>query len=86
MNKVNNVNIILLIIIFGIIGWISSKGIKSQFVRLFDIVIYGPILLYIGIKYFSKQLSILTFMLFLGSTTISYNLKNYLSNAGIIKQ
>lgn len=86
MERINNINIILLIIIFGIIGWILSKGVKSQFVRLFDIVIYGPILLYIGIKYFSKKLPILIFMLFLGATTISYNLKNYLSKADIIKQ
>lgn len=68
---------LFVIIIFAVIGWISTIGIKSQFVRLGDILLYGPFLIWFGYtrseNYFEKNI-----LYFMGSTTITYNLRNYL--------
>jgi len=68
---------ILILIIFGVMGWFSTTGVKSQLVRLGDVFVYGPLLIWIGyeIKEPWKQ-----FVLYLmGSSTITYNLRNYLA-------
>jgi hypothetical protein len=74
--------LILLVIISLIIGYKFSYGIKSQFVRLIDIFVYGPILIYLGtLVYYTpsitnnKTFGLIT--IFMGSTTISYNYRNY---------
>lgn len=67
---------ILLSILFFIIGWISTNGKKSQYVRLLDIFIYGPILIYVSTVINNFYLKII--ILFMGITTISYNLRNYI--------
>lgn len=68
------------IIIFWLtIGWISTSGLKSQFVRLIDIFFIGPILIYLGITNFKNNNVFKNILLAIGATTISYNLKNYLS-------
>jgi len=67
----------VLIILFSlIIGWLATSGAKSQFVRLGDIFVYGPFLIYLGFK-FEDDL-IRNALFFMGCTTITYNLKNYL--------
>ena len=73
----------LFILVSALIGWYSTSGKKSQFVRLFDIFVYGPALILIGkvIKNnqtFNTPLIIAYFLFFLGTTTITYNLRNYL--------
>lgn len=68
---------IVLSILFFIIGWISTKGSKSQYVRLLDIFIYGPILIYVSTIINNFYLKII--ILFMGITTISYNLRNYIN-------
>lgn len=66
----------LLFIIYAIIGWISTEGAKSQLVRLYDVLLLGPILIYLG---FLQKNNIHSHILyFIGLTTITYNLKNYL--------
>jgi hypothetical protein len=65
---------ILIILLSLIIGWISTIGFKSQWVRLIDIFIYGPFLIYVGMQIDNKFIRAI--MLFMGATTISYNLKN----------
>lgn len=69
----------LLILLFYIIGWNSTNGNKTQFIRLLDIFIYGPILIYISLYQIKSQVFKLI-LLFMGTTTISYNLRNYLKH------
>ena len=70
-----------LLIAFAIFGWILATGAsKTQGVRLVDIFLYGPYLVYLGFQHeyvFSTIEKI--FLLFLGATTVSYNARNYLS-------
>ena len=67
---------ILLFIIFFLIGYFLTTGIKSQWVRLFDIFVYGPILIWLSSYQSNTILSVI--LLFIGTTTISYNLRNYM--------
>ena len=60
------------------IGWYTAKGHKSQIVRLGDIFIFGPFLIWLGLR--EKTLWIKIILLFLGISTLSYNLKNYIEN------
>ena len=71
----------LLIILFFIIGWILATGTsKTQYVRIIDVLLYGPYLMYLAYQreYIFGTIDKL-FLLFLGTTTISYNLRNYLA-------
>jgi hypothetical protein len=63
----------ILIIIFLILGWMTNIDIQK--LRLIDVIIYGPILLYSG--FIIENLFLKIMLLFIGSTTISYNLRNY---------
>ncbi len=67
----------IIMIVSFFIGWYASSGIKSQFVRLLDILIYGPVLIILGF-YLDTRVFIKIFLVIVGSTTISYNLKNYI--------
>lgn len=69
--------VILLLLFAGIIGWITTDGKKSQAIRLIDIFVYGPLLVYIGSKQENIYYSIVLY--FFGMTTITYNLRNYIS-------
>ncbi len=67
-------------VVFGLYGWYSANKVsKTQFVRLVDIFIYGPYLIFLVFKndytlgFYDKL-----FLLFLGSATITYNARNYL--------
>jgi hypothetical protein len=73
----NNIYLLILGLCFLIIGWFATGGSKSQFVRLVDVFIYGPILVYSAMLLKNRFLQIA--LLFIGTTTISYNLRNYLS-------
>ncbi len=58
-------------------GYISTTGTKTQTIRLLDIFLIGPLMIYFGQK--SKPESFFSMLLvFFGATTITYNLKNYL--------
>jgi hypothetical protein len=84
---------LLIIILFaGLLGYISTTGVKSQWIRIIDILVIGPLMIYIGIKYYNtldKQHQqkqnvfnidkyLCYIIIFFGATTITYNLKNYL--------
>lgn len=79
-----NIFIIILIIILGLIlGYKTTTGVKSQNIRLLDIYVIGPLMIYIGIRYYilsspliDKLFSLL--LIFFGSTTITYNYRNYI--------
>jgi hypothetical protein len=70
------------LVVFFLVGWaLASGGGKAQWVRLVDVFLYGPYLVYlsaqVGGYVFSEGEKV--FLLFLGATTISYNARNYLS-------
>ena len=67
----------LLIPLFFLIGWASTIGVKSQTVRILDVLVYGPFLIWLGYKQKEKWIRLVLY--FLGTTTISYNMRNYLS-------
>lgn len=73
-------NIIITIIIIGLLlGYIFTSGYKSQNVRLLDVLIIGPLMIYLGIYGFIKTNYKLYLLLILfGSSTITYNLTNFL--------
>ena len=72
--------LIALSVIFSILGWILATGnSKTQYVRLLDVLIYGPYLTYLSFQTnYTFTLVEKIFLLFLGITTITYNGKNYL--------
>ena len=71
-----NITQITVIIIGLIIGYISTSGVKSQNIRILDIVVIGPLMIYFGYSY--QPMNIFSMLLiFFGATTVTYNLKNY---------
>lgn len=67
----------VVILLFSlIIGWIATDGHKTQFVRLIDILFYGPFLIRVGMEFNNKYIRAILFLM--GGTTITYNLKNYI--------
>jgi hypothetical protein len=81
-----NIFITLIIVLGLILGYKTTKGVKSQNIRLLDIYVIGPLMIYIGIRYyilpisnksiFDKVFSLI--LIFCGSTTITYNYRNYI--------
>lgn len=75
------VYIIIVIIISLFIGAITTSGKKSQYVRLLDVFILGPLWIWVGITQIKGEskdwLRIL--LIFTGASTISYNAKNYIN-------
>jgi len=69
-----------LVVLFAVIGWLSATGFgKGQYVRILDILLYGPYLLYLACKQtYTFSVGEKIFLLFLGTTTVSYNLRNFL--------
>ena len=77
----DNILIIVLIAIGLILGYITTTGVKSQWVRLIDVFIYGPLLIWTGatqIKNSKYGDIIRVALIFFGATTISYNMRNYI--------
>jgi len=74
--------VVAIIAISFLIGWFSATGFgKGQGVRLIDIFLYGPYLIYLGMKKtYTFSLIEQVFLLFLGATTITYNARNYVNN------
>lgn len=59
-----------------ILGWLVTTGVKTQWVRLLDIILLGPFLIWLAFKV-RKPKIVKLLLAFFGSTTISYNLRNY---------
>jgi hypothetical protein len=74
------VAVVAIVVVSFLVGWFSATGFgKGQYVRLVDIFLYGPYLIYIGMKKtYTFSLIEQVFLLFLGATTITYNARNYL--------
>lgn len=73
---------IIFFIIFLAIGWYSTTSVKTQLVRLADVFIYGPLLIWISTRTRTNVERIS--LLFMGTTTITYNLRNYLVVGGVL--
>ena len=71
---------IIIIIISGLIGIYSTTGVKSQFVRLVDVFIYGPFFIWLGFARSRNYIEKIA-LFFIGATTLTYNLKNYIAEA-----
>ena len=71
-----NIYFILFTLLFAIIGWFSTSGVKSQYVRLLDIFVYGTFLIWLSTK--KSHILIKLMLLFMGVTTITYNARNFL--------
>jgi hypothetical protein len=65
-----------IIFIFLVIGWITAVGDKTGMVRLLDVFIFGPVLIYIGHQ--NKILWQRIILYIFGASTISYNLRNFI--------
>ncbi len=66
-----------------VVGWYSSIGIKSQFIRLLDVVVWGPLVIWAG--YLVKDPKWVKWLLVsIGSATIAYNLKNFIHHTNNI--
>jgi hypothetical protein len=68
--------IVLILIVSFMIGWYSTGGHKSQWVRLGDVFLFGPLLIWLGLR--EKTVWIKTVLIFLGTSTIAYNLRNFM--------
>lgn len=54
---------------------------KSQEVRIIDVVVIAPILIYAGVKYYNVMPKLLSLSLItIGAATAIYNAKNYIKN------
>ena len=72
-----NTTEISVIIVGLILGYISTAGVKSQKIRILDIVVIGPLMIYFGVSH--EPMNIFSLLLiFFGATTMTYNWKNYL--------
>jgi hypothetical protein len=67
------------IIIFLIIGWFATSGVKTQLIRILDVLLYGPFLIWLGYRENKKWIKL--FLYFMGSTTVTYNLKNFIEQS-----
>lgn len=78
----------LLVVCGGIAGWLSTSGFKSQNVRLLDVFVLGPLMVYSGYLLgtgggmYQPNGSLLlgAVLIVFGASTITYNYKNYLAN------
>jgi len=57
-------------------GWFSTYGKKSQWVRLIDILFYGPFLIFVATQLDNIYIEVI--VLLMGASTITYNLSNYI--------
>nr|QBK86139.1 MAG: hypothetical protein LCMAC101_07340 [Marseillevirus LCMAC101] len=71
--------IALLIIVSLAVGWYSTRGYKSQWVRLGDVIFFGPFLIWLGLR--EEVLWIKLVLIILGTTTLAYNLRNFIAQS-----
>ena len=65
-------------IITGVlVGWVSANG-KAQTVRALDVLVLGPLMVYVGSRE-QTALALRRTLTFAGAATVAYNLRNYLA-------
>lgn len=62
-----------------VVGWLSTGGSKSQLVRALDVLVYGPVLIYIAYTVKDMPRYLKWILVFMGATTIAYNLRNFIT-------
>ena len=67
----------IIVLIGLILGWLGTSGKKSQLIRLVDIFLIGPLMIYASTLLQDVNTSLL--LAFFGATTITYNLRNYMT-------
>jgi hypothetical protein len=77
----SSVQFVVVVILSLILGWVSTGGKKSQFVRLVDVFIIGPVCMYAGWITKSSHTGTSIMLTIIGAATISYNLKNWIHHA-----
>lgn len=65
----------ILIAVFLLIGLFATTGVKSQLVRLLNVFVYGPFLIWVATQV--EEMWVKVLLLFLGATTITYNARNW---------
>jgi len=70
--------IVFLALLGAFLGWVSTQGTKSQWVRLLDVFVYGPILIYAGYLLWKENVWFAGALILMGASTITYNLRNYI--------
>ena len=68
--------IIIILLVGATLSYFSTEGVKSQFIRLIDILFFGPFLIWVALKEKNKLIQII--LLLMGISTIIYNLRNYI--------
>jgi len=69
-------NTVFYVILGLVVGWSTTVGVKSQLVRLMDVFILGPLLIWVGWK---SETIVDYFLVFIGAATMAYNYKNWLA-------
>lgn len=78
-------------IVFLVAGWLSTEGVKSQWVRVIDVVILGPACIAIGWYLMQTAKSNMwklagIFLIAYGAATISYNARNFMAEQRVLKR
>lgn len=68
----------IVVVLAMIVGWLSTIGVKSQWVRLIDVFLIGPVLIFAAFQLKGSQPLLKYALLITGAATVSYNFKNYL--------
>lgn len=78
-------------VVFLIVGWLSTEGVKSQWVRVIDVAILGPACIAIGWYLMRTAKSNVwnvagIFLVAYGAATISYNARNFMAEQRALKR
>lgn len=68
--------IAILVILFLVAGWFTSSGVKSQWVRLGDVFLLGPFLIWVATQVQQRWVKVL--LIAFGASTMAYNARNWL--------
>lgn len=69
---------VLFTIIFLVVGWLSTSGVKSQWIRMGDVLLFGPILIISATQV--PQIWLKVSLIAFGASTMSYNARNWLQH------
>lgn len=69
---------VAMVIVGLALGYLTTTGTKSQWIRLIDIFILGPLMIWVGWQQWLDTGLAGLAIVFFGATTITYNLRNYL--------
>ena len=84
----NTEAILITIVLVGLaLGYWTTTGTKSQWIRIIDIVVIGPLMIWLGWRYWHQHRNPAALLVvFFGATTITYNLRNYLHQTKILRE